>query len=645
MQYRNSYTLRSFLALTITALFIVGCGGGGKQEQETAADIIIMQETVPPGALPDVPAELGGEGFTGEGWLSNNDYESTADPRGKIGGSITWAISEFPATLRSIGKDSNSQFISLISDMVYEGLITIHPTTLEFTPVLATHWKISDDYKTFSFRINPNARFADGSRVTSEDVIASWKLRVDSGILAPYTNIIWNKFEEPVAESPYIVRVQAKELNWKFFLYFGSVAILPAKYIGGITGSEYMKKYQFELLPGTGPYRLDKKNIIKGRSLTLKRRDDYWDKDNPKRKGYFNFKRIKFSIVNDERLRFEKFKKGEFDFYLVGRAQWWMEECNFESIKRGLIQKRKVWNDDPQGVSGFVFNMRVPPFNDKRMRQVFACLMNREKLISQLFFNEYTYIDSYYPGSVYENPNNPKYRYNPEKAVQLLSECGWKERNSDGWLVNDKGQIFELTISFSAKSFERILTVYQEDLKRVGIKLSLKMSQGSTLFKMVNERKFNIHFQSWTGLLFPNPENSVSSWTADPQNTTNLAGIKNDRIDELIKEYNVCFDQEKRIKMIREIDSILMDIQHYALGWYAPFQRILYWNRFGHPDSYLSRTGDWLGVLQYWWVDEAKEKELKEAKKSKSKQLEVGEVQVKYWEEYNKLHGRDYTLK
>ena len=634
----------AFLSL---AWLMIGCGGGGQKQEaeEEYPKFKVTYEEVPPGALPDVSAELGGEGFTGEGWLTNSEYESILDTTLQPGGLVTWAIFEFPATLRTSGKDSNSEFVRLIENMVYESLMGINSLDLAFIPSLATHWKISDDYRTFWFRINPNVRFSDGSRLTAEDVIASWRLRVDEGILAPYENLIWGKYNEPIAESPYIVRVETKELNWKFFLYFGGMSILPAKYIGNLTGKQYMKVFQFEMPPGSGSYIVEKKDIVKGRSLAIRRRDDYWDKDNPRGKGGGNFEKIKFVVVNDERLIFEKFKKGELDFYLVGRAQWWKEECDFDDVKRGLVQKRKIWNDEPQGISGIVFNMREEPFNDKRMRQVFTHLLDRQKLIDQLFFNEYVHMDSYYSSSVYENPDNPKYRYDPDRAVALLRECGWKERNAEGWLVNDKGEVLALELTFAAPSFARILTIYQEDLKKVGIKLELKQSQGSTMFKMVNERKFKIHWQSWGGLLFPNPENDITSWTADQPNTNNLAGVKNERIDELIKEYNICFDQTRRVEIIREIDGILMDIQSWALGWYTPSQRVLYWNRFSYPECQFARTGDWRGILALWAVDPEKEKRLEEAKKDPSIQLKVGEVDNFYWVEYNKQHGRKYTIK
>jgi len=288
--------------------------------------------------------------------------------------------------------------------------------------------------------------------------------------------------------------------------------------------------------------------------------------------------------------------------------------------------------------------MREEPFNDKRMRQVVTHLFNRQKLIENLFFNEYFFMDSYYPGRVYGHPDNPKFRYDPDKAVKLLKECGWINRNEEGWLVNDKGEMLQLSLMIT-KAMERIFTVVQEDFRKVGIKLELKLSTAQTMFKMVNERKFKLHWQSWGGLFFPNPENSWSSWTADPDNTNNLAGVKNDRIDEICKAYDTEFDLNKRIEMIREVDKILMDIQPYSLGWFAPYHRILYWNKFGHPDYYFPRTGDLYSVMSLWWVDPEKEKNLNEAKKIDDIKLDVGEVEVMYWPEYNKKHGQQLEMK
>ncbi len=635
-----SSILNVVLCITIAAMLTTGCGGGIQEEESKA--IPYSEENIPPGALPDVSAEMGGEGFTGEGWTSNFDYESTADSRGEVGGSLTWCFPGFPSTVRPLGKDSNSWINNIIQGLIYESMIGFHSTTIDVVPSLATHWKISEDKRTFMFRLDPKGRFADGSRITTEDVLATWKLRTDPTILFPSSNITYGYFEEPELISPYIIKVHTKELNWRLFIYFGGMAILPAKYIEHLTGTDYLREYQFKMVPGSGVYTLTPEDIDKGRSITVRRRNDYWDKDNPKGKGASNFEKMKFVFIPEDRLRFEKFKKGEFDIYVVGRAQWWVEETDFENVQRGLVQKRKIFNDEPQGIAGLVFNTREKPFDDKRMRKAFVHLVNREKLIAELFYDEYLFLDSYYPGGIYANPDNPKYRFDPALSVKLLEECGWKERNRDGWLVNDKGGMLEFDLVFTA-GFDRILTVLQEDFQRVGIKLNLKELTPATAFKMAMERKFKIHWQNWGGLLFPNPETSYASWFADSLNTNNLGGLKNDRIDELLKVYNVEFDQQNRIDIIREIDGILMDEYIYALGWYAPFTRILYWNKFGMPESYIGRISRYYSSIPaLWWHDKAKDKKLQEAKADKSIQLPVGETNVMYWPEWNEKYGRKF---
>ena len=637
----NNIRLVHVCVLVLSVLsfcWLTGCGGGGGQE-----DKVFETVELPSGADPSVSAEMGGDGFTGEGWETNTDFPLLADPNAKKGGSYTMRLVEFPSTLRNEGKDANNTMNSLIASMVYERLLTIHPTTIEFIPSLATHWKISEDKMTFTFRINPDARWSTGHRVTAQDVIETWRLHTDEGILAPYTNILYKKYEEPVAISPYIVQVRCTELNWRQFIYFAvSMTIWPSHIIKDLTGEDSFREYQFQMLPGSGPYTLSTKDIRKGTSLTLRRRNNYWAENARKSIGSDNFDRVKFLVVQDERLALEKFKKGEMDLYYIGRASWWINEFggdakgseSMEDIQRGLIQKRKIFNDDPQGIMGYVFNMREEPFNDIRIRKAFYYLFNRDKLIEKLFLNEYQYLNSYFPGRIYENPNNPVYKYDQEKAVNLLADAGWSERNEEGWLIKD-GQVFELTLAFASPSSERIYTVYQEDLAQVGIKLNLKQSTPATMFKMANERNFKIHFQSWNGLLFPNPESSMHSNTADPDNTTNLPGVKNARIDEICTEYNVTFDQKEREKQIQEIDEILADMIPYALGWYAPFQRIAYWNKFGHPEYYLTRVGDFLDIPQLWWYDEEKAQQLEAAKKDKSIQLEVGETINTYWPEYS----------
>ena len=381
------------------------------------------------GADPDVPAEEGGRGFTGEGWETNEDHDFVGDPRAVKGGTLREYILDFPGTLRTEGPESNTALNALIQSMVYEGLLTMHPTTLEYMPALATHWQISEDRLTYRFRINPNARWSDGAPVVAADVVATWRLMMDKGLQAPMSTLVWSKFEEPVAESKYIVRATSTRLNWRNFLYFSqALPIFPGHVLKDLDGETYLREYNFKLLPGTGPYIVEESDIEKGQSVTIRRRTDYWAENQRRSVGVNNFDEVREIVVRDQNLAFEMFKRGDLDYFFVSRARVWVEEFDFDNVERGLVQKRKVFNQNPNGIAGLAFNTRKAPFDDVRLREALALAMNREQMIEKLFYNEYLPQNSYYAGGIYENHDNPANPYDPRASIELLAEAGWRER-------------------------------------------------------------------------------------------------------------------------------------------------------------------------------------------------------------------------
>jgi microcin C transport system substrate-binding protein len=624
-----------FALISLLSLSFQSCSTKKKKEFNTQP-VSIKQFDTPPGADPSVSAEMGGDGFTGEGWLTNDKINSIGNPDAVKGGSIVLSIPDFPATLRMVGKDANSYWNYLLYyQLGYEGLVGLDPVTTEYIPELATHWWISEDKKQFKFRINPDARWADGKPVIADDVVATWKMQVDPGILSPYSNILFGSYEEPVAESKYIVSVKTKELNWRQFLYFGaSMRIMPAHVIGGLSGKDYLEKFQFGYVPGSGPYLVNPDEVKKGQSITIRRRNDYWAEKEPQNVGKYNFDYMRFDVIQDSRLEFEKFKKGDLDLVeltSVTKVQNWQDLDNNEEFKRGLILKRDVYNKMPSGVRGICFNMRKPPFDDIRIRKAFAHLFDRQKIVDKLYYGLPALEDSYWDNSDYANPDNPKVRYDFNEAVRLLSEAGWSQKNQDGYLVKD-GRVFEVELPYGTAELERFLTIYQEDCRKAGIKLNLRQVDGSTAFQIGNERNFDMIVAAWGGLQFPNPESSFGPGTADQPNTTNWPGVKNDRIDQLCAEYNITFEQARRIEIIREIDGILANLHPYALSWYYPSSRLAFYNKFGFPEGVLSKFEDPTDAIPvYWFNDPEKEAEFDEAKANTAINLPQGEVVVRYW--------------
>ena len=636
-----------FLCVGAVALMLASCGGGdagpgaGGSSAPTASNnnASLNKDDYPvfpdadSGADSSVPAEQGGKGFTGEGWETNTTYDLIGDPRAVKGGTLRDATTDFPTTLRYWGPNV-SVWNYVLHTMAYEFLVNLHPTTLEYIPGLATHWQISADKKTFRFRINPNARFSDGMPVTSEDVIASWKLGTDTGLQDPVQNSLFTEFQQPVAESKYIVSVTAKSAKWQNFRYFANnLFIYPAHALKGVDGAKYIKDFNSKMLPGTGPYTITEADVDKGKSLTIRHRKDYWAEKARRNVGLNNFDAIQSVVVRDRSLEFEQFKKGDLDYYIVNRASMWAQDLDYENIKRGLNQKRRIYNNYPNGIQGIVLNTRREPFNDIKVRKALRLLFNRESLIEKMMFNQYVPMDSVYPGSIYENKNNEKIRYNPQEAVRLLAEAGFSSRDSSGRLVKN-GKPFTFEIVYYSQAAERLLTPFQEDLRKVGITANIRFVTPEQRLKILDDQTFDAADAGYTADIFPSPELVWHSKLADQKNSLNVTGFKNARADEIMDAYTKSFDLNERIKLLQELDGIITNNHNIILEWTAPYHRLVFWNKFGYPKGMFTRVGDYLDLPTLWWFDPDKNQKLEQALRDSSIQLGEGVTDDKDWLEY-----------
>ncbi len=639
-----SRLLSSVLLLTP---FFGGCGESAKERRtgdDTAAEIKgwnydtdilkVHYQWDSDSGDRSVSSELGGSGFNGTGWQTKTTFLALGAQDALKGGSMVRSLADWPATLRQTGKDWNTSFNYLIASLCYESLLQIHPVTLEFIPQLATHWWISEDRKTYRYRINPSARWSDGKEVTAHDVVASYKLRMDPTLLDPSNILVFGKLEQPVALSKYIVEVKAKVENWRNFLYFSGMNVFPTHEVS-IQGSEYLDQYQFSYTANSGPYIVQKGDIVRGKSITVRRRQDWWDAKNPAWVGLWNIDTFKFNVVKDINLAFEKAKKGEIDYFIVPKAQWWAEELDqVEAVQRGLLLKRKFFTDAPIGTGGIAINMQISDLGDIRIRRALCHLYDRRTMIAKLFFDEYQPLSSYYQGDIYQNPSNVTIEYDEFKAVELLEEAGWKELNQEGYRIR-KGKELRFTLDYATSLSERHLTVFQEACKKAGIRLELQLLTPATAWKNLRQKEYALMSVAWGALVFPNPETSFLGKLADLKDNNNVTGFKHPRVDELCAEYDREYDINRRTRIIREIDGIIYNQHPYILGWYLPSQRVLFWNKYGMPRWGGSRLANADQLFFCWWVDPKKEKRLEQAKKNASLRLAQHEVENHFWEVWN----------
>ncbi len=641
--------MKNFLPyLFVISLFsIVSCCNQEESTSQTQIQIPNEEELMKKYGSKDLTAEQVDSIIKSIKWETNKNPNILGSKKAKKGGTAVFGDYGYPATLRTYGENSNNLFNQILSRLVYETLLKIDPVTYEYIPGLADKWSISEDKMTYFFHINEKAKWQDGVPVSAFDVVATYDLLIDEGIRDPYHNDFYkSKYERPISLTSNIVMVKAKFLQWSLFLYFSmpETYILPEHIITKITPSEYLTKYNNKMMIGSGPYSFDKASP--NQVVVLKRDTSWWAADYPLNKNLFNFDEIKIDFYTDETVLYENFKKGNFDIapYIVPHTiNKWVDVFTpkkMDAVKYNHIIKQKIYCEKPESNGGFAFNTREDPFNDIRVRKAISLLLNRKKILNKLFYNEYKHMDSYYSNSIYENKNNLKIRYNPEEAIKLLEEAGYSQKNlnDEGYIVKD-GKTFELNLNFYRSDDTRIETLFQEELKKVGIKANLKKVTWATHIKDLDERDFKMIWINYTTTLFPNPENAYHSKYADKPNTNNIYGFKNRKVDKLCEEYNLEFDFDKRKKLSRKIDSILVSNYLTVLNWYPDNIKILYWNKFGTPEFVLSGVS-YVGeitfkllevIATFWWYDEKADKTLQEARE-KNLPLPAKPAEVRVWE-------------
>ena len=572
------------------------------------------------------------------GWKTNLDIKPIGSKNAKKGGMITLlGDSEYPSTFRSIGKDSRSMVLSLMDGLQYETLLGYNYEHLEWSPGLATHWKISSDSLTYWYRIDPRARWADGKEIIADDIIATFKLLIDDGHEDPNVSEFWNDlFTIPTAKSKYIIEVKAKKKDWRTFRYFSSgFTVMPSTYLNKVDGAGFIEKYDFSFMPGSGPYEFDKESSKKGNEgyIVLKRRNNWWAEDDLINRGAFNFDKIKFIFIEDDNQQVISYFNGDYDIYQWSRAQWWVERFTSEKyneIDKGWVQKIKIFNYLAKGPSGIVFNTQKTPFDNINIRKAFSYMFDVEKLNKRLFFNEYVRLNTYFYGTPYANPNNPLISFNPSLALDLLNKEGWIRKEGEKWLTNDKNEIFEFEFLIDPGG-ARIYTTFQEDLKNIGVKMEFKQVDYSAKFSLIMKKEYEVSSQGWTANFFSNPEGTMHSKYANEVEVTNITSMAYPELDKLIEEYNAEWDAKKRIPLAHKIDSIAVNSYHYALGWTSPYgARLLYWNKFNMPESGISYSGDWRSPMYFWWVDPKKEAKLNKARKNNT-QLNKEPTTIDFW--------------
>lgn len=548
------------------------------------------------------------------------DYVNPQAPRG---GRVTYGeVGSFDSLNPFVVRGTAPQ---LISGLVIETLMARnYDEPFSLYGLLAETVAVPDDRSWVEFRLNPRARFSDGTPVTAKDVAFSFKLLRDHG--QPKYGTYFSKVKKVEIKDPQTIRFDLtgsgdRELP----LVLGLLPVLPEH----ATDVADFEKGGLTPLIGSGPYAVS--HVDPGRAFTLKRRDDYWGDDLPSMRGQANFDEIRTDYYRDEDTLFAAFRKGLVDVLPETDPMRWMTAYDFPAVREGKVIKDSFASDAPKGMNAFVFNTRRPLFADSRVREALAMLFDFEWANKRLFYGAYARTGSYFEGSNLSALGKPASEaerkllapfpdavradvmagtWHPMKtdgsgrdraqlraALDLLKQAGWTVQGNV--LRNAKGEAFHFEILVRTSDEERLALNYAHNLERAGIQASVRLVDYVQFAMRMDGFDFDMAPYFWLNSLSPGNEqaNYWGSVAAGQHGTRNYPGIRSKAADAMIAAILSARSRDDLVTAARALDRVLISGFYVVPLYHLPDQWIAHWSYIKPP-----KTTSLYGALpQTWW--------------------------------------------
>jgi len=472
-----------------------------------------------------------------------------------------------------------------LGNLMFESLLvgnSEEPTTAY--GLLAEDVEVAADGLSATFRLNPKARFNDGTPVLAADVVHSFDTLM-SKEAAPQFRVIYAEVKKATAVGERTVRFDFASANPELPLVVGGMAVFGRAWGAG----KPFDQVTTELPVTSGPYKLPSNRL--GRDITYLRDPNYWGADLPVRRGQFNFDRVAFKIYLDETSRFEGLKAGEYDFMREFISRNWARQYTGKAFTSGEVVKRAFHNGNPGDYQGWVFNLRKDKFKDVRVRQAIGLAFDFEWLNKQMFYGLYKRVEGWFPNSEFHAEGLPSpeelalmeplrsklkpevfgpavispsttppphsLRENLRQAQKLLAEAGWTYR--DGALRNVKGEAFTIEVLNDQPSTVRVMAPMQGTLRKLGIDMSFR----SVDFSLAQQRMDNFDFEMTTirlpGSSAPGSElfERFGSKAAQTPGSSNIWGIQDPAIDAIVGKVVAAKTRPELVTAMRVLDRLL----------------------------------------------------------------------------------------
>ncbi|MGR3460673.1 MAG: extracellular solute-binding protein [Roseovarius sp.] len=489
------------------------------------------------------------------------------------------------------------------------------------------------------FTLREAARFSDGSPVTVEDVIWSFKTLGTRG--HPRYRGFWDKVASIEATGPRKVRLTFSEADRELALLAGMRPILKK---AQWEGRDIAEGGLADVPIGSGPYVVA--DYEQGRFVSLRRNPDYWGRDLPFRRGTHNFDEIRIEFYGDDTVLKEAFKAGLLSYVREFNAEAWANQYDFPAVERGEIELSEIPHEQPSGMTGFVMNTRRAPLDDWRVREALITAFNFEYINDTLTGGRQPRITSYFSGSElamrpgpaegrvrqlllpfkdtlppgaldgYDLPvsdGTARNRDGLRRAMRLLEQAGWQVQ--EGRLVNGAGRPLELMVLLQQDGLiaqaGAMMDIYARALSRLGIALTIETVDKAQYTERAAQFDFDLTMMRRSLSLSPGNEQRFywGAEHADEPGSRNLMGMRSKAAEAMIDAMLAAPDRAGFVAATRALDRVLtagryvIPIHRYAVG------RIAHKANLTYPVDNLPIYGDGIHFLPTVWWDKKSEKQ------------------------------------
>jgi|UniRef100_UPI000D37EEF7 peptide/nickel transport system substrate-binding protein len=435
----------------------------------------------------------------------------------------------------------------MVAGKIFLSLLT-YDVNLKPLPSLARSWTISPDGKTYTFKLEPAAKWHDGKPLTSEDVVYTVKEFLP--VTHPRAKAIFGRCESITAPDAHTVVFKLAEPFGPFIGAF-DISNLPVMPKHIYAGSDVTKN-PANLAPiGSGPFKL--KEWVRGSHIHLVRNDDYF------KPGLPHLDAIIYRVVPDGASRALALENGT-----VQLTQWTDLEL-FDAQRLGKKSNLAVTTKGYEYFAPIMWleiNNRTAPLNDKRFRQAVMHAIDRNFIKDKILYG----FGKVATGPVnsktkFYEPNVRKYDFSIDKAKALLDEMGLKP-DARGTRATVK-----LPVSPYGEMVQRTCEYIRQSLAKVGIAVVLESTDPGSYTQRISNWDYDLNL-SWL-YQFGDPALGVTRnyVTSNIRKIlfTNTVGYSNPEVDKLADAAATEVDEARRGALYSQMQKLI--VEDVPIAW------------------------------------------------------------------------------